>query len=74
MVSHGFYLWFTTGLFMVPTVLTNVQDHMFVAQEESFGPIMVVSKFSSRLVNFTFQHNLRPFCNSVQQKSPAGCF
>ncbi|XP_071816026.1 mitochondrial 10-formyltetrahydrofolate dehydrogenase-like isoform X2 [Apostichopus japonicus] len=39
------------GLFMVPTVLTNVQDHMFVAQEESFGPIMVVSKFSSSNIN-----------------------
>lgn len=39
------------GLFMHPTVLTNVQDHMFVAQEESFGPIMVISKFSSSDIN-----------------------
>ena len=30
---------------MEPTVLTNVEDHMFVAQEESFGPVMIISKF-----------------------------
>lgn len=34
------------GLFLEPTILTDVQDHMFVAQEESFGPIMVVSQFA----------------------------
>ncbi|XP_037834619.1 mitochondrial 10-formyltetrahydrofolate dehydrogenase isoform X1 [Kryptolebias marmoratus] len=33
------------GFFMEPTVFTNVEDHMFVAKEESFGPVMVVSKF-----------------------------
>ncbi|XP_002130073.4 cytosolic 10-formyltetrahydrofolate dehydrogenase [Ciona intestinalis] len=33
------------GLYMMPTVITDVQDHMYVAKEESFGPIMVVSKF-----------------------------
>lgn len=33
------------GYFMEPTVLVDVEDHMFVAEEESFGPIMVVSKF-----------------------------
>lgn len=30
---------------MEPSVLTNVTDHMFVAKEESFGPVMVISKF-----------------------------
>lgn len=35
------------GWFFEPTVFTNVQDHMFIAKEESFGPIMVVSKFHS---------------------------
>uniref|UniRef100_G3Q6P2 formyltetrahydrofolate dehydrogenase n=1 Tax=Gasterosteus aculeatus aculeatus TaxID=481459 RepID=G3Q6P2_GASAC len=30
------------GFFMEPTVFTNVEDHMFIAKEESFGPIMVV--------------------------------
>lgn len=35
------------GFFFEPTVFTNVEDHMFIAQEESFGPIMVVSKFAN---------------------------
>ncbi|XP_037088208.1 cytosolic 10-formyltetrahydrofolate dehydrogenase-like isoform X1 [Pollicipes pollicipes] len=34
------------GLYMEPTVLADVEDHMFVAKEESFGPIMVLSKFA----------------------------
>uniref|UniRef100_A0A182JVY6 formyltetrahydrofolate dehydrogenase n=1 Tax=Anopheles christyi TaxID=43041 RepID=A0A182JVY6_9DIPT len=33
------------GLFFEPTVFTNVEDHMYIAREESFGPIMVISKF-----------------------------
>lgn len=33
------------GLFFTPTVLTNVTDEMWVAEEESFGPIMVISVF-----------------------------
>nr|XP_055045894.1 mitochondrial 10-formyltetrahydrofolate dehydrogenase isoform X2 [Misgurnus anguillicaudatus] len=33
------------GFFMEPTVFTDVEDHMFIAKEESFGPVMVVSKF-----------------------------
>nr|CAD7400413.1 unnamed protein product [Timema cristinae] len=35
------------GFFLEPTIFTNVEDHMFIAQEESFGPIMVISKFTS---------------------------
>lgn len=34
------------GLFFEPTVLTGVDDQMFVAQEESFGPIMIVTQFA----------------------------
>ena len=34
------------GLFFEPTILTDVHDHMFVATEESFGPIMVISHFT----------------------------
>mgnify|MGYP000240184243 CR=1 FL=1 len=30
---------------MEPTVFTEVEDHMFIAQEESFGPVMIISKF-----------------------------
>ena len=33
---------------MEPTVFTDVKDHMMIAQEESFGPVMVVSKFNAR--------------------------
>merc|ERR1712079_445252 len=34
------------GLYFMPTVLADVEDSMWVAKEESFGPIMVVSKFA----------------------------
>ncbi|ESP04553.1 hypothetical protein LOTGIDRAFT_237306 [Lottia gigantea] len=33
------------GLFLEPTVFTDVEDHMMIAIEESFGPIMIISKF-----------------------------
>lgn len=36
------------GYYFEPTVFTGVEDHMFIAQEEAFGPIMAVSKFSGR--------------------------
>lgn len=32
---------------MEPTVFTDVEDHMYIAQEESFGPVMVISKFKN---------------------------
>ena len=36
------------GLFMEPTIFTDVEDHMWIAKEESFGPIMIISKFKDR--------------------------
>ncbi|XP_053325425.1 cytosolic 10-formyltetrahydrofolate dehydrogenase [Spea bombifrons] len=33
------------GFFFEPTVFTNVTDEMFIAKEESFGPVMIISKF-----------------------------
>ncbi|XP_050412601.1 cytosolic 10-formyltetrahydrofolate dehydrogenase isoform X2 [Patella vulgata] len=33
------------GLFLEPTVFTDVEDHMMIAIEESFGPVMIISKF-----------------------------
>ncbi|XP_017471708.1 PREDICTED: cytosolic 10-formyltetrahydrofolate dehydrogenase [Rhagoletis zephyria] len=36
----------TKGYFFQPTVFTNVEDDMYIAQEESFGPIMIISKFN----------------------------
>ena len=35
------------GLYMEPTIFCDVEDNMFIAKEESFGPIMVVSKFNA---------------------------
>uniref|UniRef100_A0A8B9YFW7 formyltetrahydrofolate dehydrogenase n=1 Tax=Bos mutus grunniens TaxID=30521 RepID=A0A8B9YFW7_BOSMU len=34
------------GFFFEPTVFTDVQDHMFIAREESFGPVMIISRFA----------------------------
>lgn len=39
-----------SGYFMEPTVFTDVEDHMFIAKEESFGPVMVVSRFKDGYV------------------------
>ncbi|XP_037292640.1 cytosolic 10-formyltetrahydrofolate dehydrogenase [Manduca sexta] len=36
------------GYFLQPTIFTDVTDDMFIAKEESFGPIMIISKFSSK--------------------------
>lgn len=36
------------GWYFEPTVFTDVEDNMYIAREESFGPVMVISKFSSR--------------------------
>lgn len=35
------------GYFFYPTIFTDVEDHMFCAKEESFGPIMLVSRFDN---------------------------
>uniref|UniRef100_A0A668AI18 10-formyltetrahydrofolate dehydrogenase n=1 Tax=Myripristis murdjan TaxID=586833 RepID=A0A668AI18_9TELE len=43
------------GFFMEPTVFTDVEDHMFIAKEESFGPVMVVSKFKNGDVDGVLQ-------------------
>ncbi|XP_022605042.1 mitochondrial 10-formyltetrahydrofolate dehydrogenase [Seriola dumerili] len=43
------------GYFMEPTVFTDVEDHMFIAKEESFGPVMVVSKFKNGDVDGVLQ-------------------
>ena len=49
------------GLFFMPTVLADIEDSMWVAKEESFGPIMVVSKFAkgdTKEVSFINIHSL----------------
>jgi len=37
----------TEGYFVEPTVFSNVEDHMVIAQEEIFGPVMSILKFST---------------------------
>ncbi|XP_031571747.1 cytosolic 10-formyltetrahydrofolate dehydrogenase-like isoform X1 [Actinia tenebrosa] len=33
------------GYFFEPAIFTDVEDDMFIAKEESFGPIIIISKF-----------------------------
>lgn len=35
------------GYFFMPTIFTDVHDDMWIAKEESFGPIMIISKFAN---------------------------
>jgi len=35
-----------SGLYMEPTIFADVEDTMWIAEEESFGPIMIVSRFA----------------------------
>jgi phenylacetaldehyde dehydrogenase len=35
----------TEGYFVAPTVVTNVSQHMLIAREEIFGPVVVLSPF-----------------------------
>ena len=35
------------GYFFAPTIFTGVTDEMFIAKEESFGPIMIISSFAN---------------------------
>ncbi|GBP27061.1 Cytosolic 10-formyltetrahydrofolate dehydrogenase [Eumeta japonica] len=39
------------GFFFQPTIFTEVTDDMYIAKEESFGPIMIISKFSSKNID-----------------------
>uniref|UniRef100_A0A8B9LYY2 10-formyltetrahydrofolate dehydrogenase n=1 Tax=Astyanax mexicanus TaxID=7994 RepID=A0A8B9LYY2_ASTMX len=43
------------GFFFEPTVFTDVQDHMYIAIEESFGPVMIISKFKNGDVDGVLQ-------------------
>ncbi len=44
------------GFFFLPTVFTDVQDHMYIAKEESFGPVMIVSPFENGYVGAYYSH------------------
>ncbi|XP_071440241.1 cytosolic 10-formyltetrahydrofolate dehydrogenase [Hetaerina americana] len=57
------------GFFMEPTVFTNVEDYMTVAQEESFGPIMLISKFNSGDIDLLIHR-----ANNTEYALAAGVF
>lgn len=46
-VAHGGQQYHGGGYFVNPTVFTNVQDHMTIAKEEIFGPVMSILKFDT---------------------------
>uniref|UniRef100_A0A8C2EJ62 10-formyltetrahydrofolate dehydrogenase n=1 Tax=Cyprinus carpio TaxID=7962 RepID=A0A8C2EJ62_CYPCA len=67
LIIHDFYNLFVSEIkkmkigdpldrfFFEPTVFTDVQDHMYIAVEESFGPVMIISKFSNGDVDNVLQ-------------------
>lgn len=57
------------GYFLVPTIFSNVKDDMFIAKEESFGPIMIISKFDNG--NFD---NVIKRANSTEYGLASGVF
>nr|XP_054952047.1 mitochondrial 10-formyltetrahydrofolate dehydrogenase isoform X1 [Pan paniscus] len=57
------------GFFMEPTVFTDVEDYMYLAKEESFGPIMVISKFQNGDIDGVLQR-----ANSTEYGLASGVF
>lgn len=57
-----------SGFYMEPTIFTNVEDDMFIAKEESFGPVMIISIFENGLV-----HSLGEVCDVVYKCSVQSC-
>ncbi|XP_037369623.1 mitochondrial 10-formyltetrahydrofolate dehydrogenase isoform X2 [Talpa occidentalis] len=57
------------GFFMEPTVFTDVEDHMYLAKEESFGPIMIISKFQNGDLDGVLQR-----ANSTEYGLASGVF
>ncbi|KAF5290054.1 hypothetical protein FQA39_LY14835 [Lamprigera yunnana] len=57
------------GLFFEPTVFSNVEDHMYIAKEESFGPIMLISKFDDGNIDDVLKRS-----NATEYGLAAGVF
>merc|ERR1719378_772481 len=43
------------GYFLEPAVFTDVTDEMFIAKEESFGPVMIITKFSNNDIDYVLE-------------------
>uniref|UniRef100_A0A452RY36 10-formyltetrahydrofolate dehydrogenase n=1 Tax=Ursus americanus TaxID=9643 RepID=A0A452RY36_URSAM len=65
------------GFFFEPTIFTDVEDHMSIAKEESFGPVMIISRFadgrgSPERVPAGENRYFRVLkCSSTEDRSPA---
>ena len=46
--NHDFVL--LPGFYLEPAIFTDVKDGMFIATEESFGPVMIISRFTDGYV------------------------
>lgn len=57
------------GYFFRPAVFTGVEDDMFIAKEEAFGPIMVISRFDEDDVEDVLQR-----ANNTEYGLAAGVF
>jgi len=57
------------GYFLEPTIFTEVQDNFFIAKEESFGPIMIISTFTDGDVQGVIQR-----ANAVEYGLSSGVF
>ncbi|MBM4422242.1 MAG: 5-carboxymethyl-2-hydroxymuconate semialdehyde dehydrogenase [Chloroflexi bacterium] len=50
---------FPGGNYFAPTLITDVRNHMRVAQEEIFGPVMVVIRFKDEAEALTIANDIR---------------
>nr|DBA18501.1 TPA: hypothetical protein GDO54_016739 [Pyxicephalus adspersus] len=55
------------GFFFEPTIFTDVSDEMFIAKEESFGPVMIISKFGDGDIDSVLER-----ANNTDEKLQAG--
>lgn len=57
------------GWYFEPTIFVDVKDDMYIAREESFGPIMIISKFSSKNID-----NMIARANNTEYGLASGVF
>jgi len=49
------------GYFLEPAIFTGVEDHMFIAKEESFGPVILISIFNGDIEKVVRRANATEF-------------